>query len=348
MWVAEGSDAIGLRIAGGDMTRRARAWAASAWLVSVAVAWAGCGQTGGPAAKQRLSIATGGTGGVYYPYGGGIAKVLSEHLPGVEATAEVTAASVDNLKFLSRGTSDIAFTMADTAQDGVAGRDMFEEFGAVPARALAVLYPNHTHLVTLANTGIAKVADLRGRVVSIGAPGAGTAVVAERILTAAGLDPRRDIDAQTLGVAQSVDALKDGKIEAFFWSGGLPTAAILDLVNTPGITAALIPLDELLPALRRAHGESLYYRTVIPRAVYRLREDVPVIAVANLLVVSDSMSESLAYDITRVIFEHQAVLAGIHPQARELSAERALTGASIPFHPGAIRYYRERGVWKEP
>jgi TRAP transporter TAXI family solute receptor len=319
------------------------------WIAVLTLATAGCSPAGTAerSGVRRLSIATGGTGGVYYPYGGGIAKVLSEHLPGVEATAEVTAASVDNLKFLRQGTSDIAFTMADTAQDAVAGRDMFREFGPVPARTLAVLYTNHTHLVTRADSGISSVADLRSRVVSIGAPGAGTALVAERILTAAGLDPARDIRAQTLGVAQSVDALKDGKIEAFFWSGGLPTAAILDLVNAPGVTARLIPLDEVLPALQRVHGESLYYRTIIPKAVYRLPEDVPVIAVANLLVVSATMPEPLAYDVTRVIFEQQPVLAGIHPQARELALNRALSGASIPFHPGAIRYYRERGVWKE-
>ena len=318
------------------------------WAAIILLAAGGCGprETGG-GATRRLSIATGGTGGVYYPYGGGIAQVLSANLPGVEATAEVTAASVDNLKFLRQGTSDIAFTMADTAQDGVAGRDMFQEFGPVPARALAVLYPNYTHLATRADSGIARVADLRGKVVSIGAPGAGTAVLAERILLAAGLDPRKDIRQQNLGVAQSVDALKDGKIDAFFWSGGLPTAAILDLVNTPGLTARLVPLDDMLPALQRVYGPSLYYQTIIPKAIYRLPEDVPVIAVANLLVVSESMPEPLAHDITRILFEQQPVLAGIHPQARELAVEHALTGASIPFHPGAIRYYRERGVWKE-
>ena len=284
---------------------------------------------------------------MYYPYGGGIAQVLSANLPGIQATAEVTAASVDNLKFLRQGTSDIAFTMADTAQDAVAGRDMFEEFGPVPARALAVLYPNYTHVVTLADSGIARVADLRGKVVSIGSPGAGGAVLAERVLTAAGLDPRNDIRQQNLGVAQSVDALKDGKIHAFIWSGGLPTAAVLDLVNTSGITAKLLPLDEVLPPLQRSYGEALYYRAIIPKAVYRLPDDVPVVAVANLLVVSEQMPEALAHDITRIIFEQQPLLAGIHPQARELAVEHALTGASIPFHPGAIRYYRERGVWKD-
>ena len=316
-------------------------------LVCVVVLATACGSPDSGGATRRLSIATGGTGGVFYPYGGGIAKVLTEHLPNVEVTAEVTAASVDNLKFLKQGTSDLAFSMADIAADAAAGRDAFKDFGAVPVRLLAVLYPSYTHLVTLANSGITKVSDLRGRVVSTGAPGAGTTVMAERILQAAGLDPVKDIRAHNLSVAQSVDALKDGKVDAFFWNGGLPTAAVLDLVNTQGITARMLPLDDVLPELRRRYGESLYYRAVIPAATYKLTADVPVVAVANLLVVSDAMPETLAHDITRILFEQQPTLATIHPQARELSVERAIAGASIPFHPGAIRYYRERGVWKE-
>lgn len=305
------------------------------------------GNTGEAGGMRRLSIATGGTGGVFYPYGGGIAKVLTEHLPNVEATAEVTAASVDNLKFLRQGTSDIAFTMADMAQDGAEGREAFADFGAVPVRALASLYPSYTHLVTRADSGINRVADLRGKVVSTGPPGAGSAVLAARILTAAGLDPARDIRDHGLAVAQAVDALKDGKLDAFFWNGGVPTAAVLDLVNSPGITAKLLSLDDVLPALQRTYGESLYYRTVIPKQVYKLPADVPVVAVANLLVVSEAMPEALAHDITKVLFEQQATLATIHPQAKGLSIETARTGAPIPFHPGAVRYYRERGVWKE-
>jgi TRAP transporter TAXI family solute receptor len=320
-----------------------------ACLLAVALTTAACGQGPGRSTgtTTRLSIATGGTGGVYYPYGGGLAQVLTTHLPNVEATAEVTAASVDNLKFLRQGTSDIAFTMADSAQDAVLGRDTFQEYGKVPARALAVLYPNYMHLVTHADSGIGSVADLRGKVVSVGSPGGGGTVQAERILAAAGLDPRRDIRPQYLGVAQAVDALKDRKLDAFFWSGGVPTAAILDLVNTQGVTARILPLDDLLPALQRAHGESLYYRTVIPKDTYRMPADVPVVAVANMLVVSDTMAEQLAHDITRLLFEQQPTLAGIHPQARELAVEKALTGATIPFHPGAVRFYMERGVWKD-
>lgn len=304
---------------------------------------AGSPETG---AKRRLSIATGGTGGVFYPYGGGIAKIISENIDNVEATAEVTAASVDNLKFLKQGTSDVAFTMADTAQDAAQGTDAFDGFGTVPARTLAVLYSSYVHLVTRAGSGIDRAADLRGRTVSTGAAGSGTAILAARILDAAGLDPQRDLRTQSLGVAQSVDALKDGKIEAFFWNGGLPTAAVLDLVNTPGMKAKFISTEDVLPALQQAHGGSLYYRAVIPQGTYDNGADVPVVAVANLLVVSEEMPEALAYDITRLLFEKQQELAAIHPQARELSLDTALTGSPIPFHPGAIRFYRERGVWE--
>ena len=296
--------------------------------------------------KRRLSIATGGTGGVFYPYGGGVAKIISENIDNVEATAEVTSASVDNMKFLKQGTSDIAFTMADTAQDAVRAQDAFTEFGAVPARTLAVLYASYVHLVTRAGSGIERVADLRGRVVSTGAAGSGTAVLAQRILEAAGLDPQRDLRAQGLGAAQSVDALKDGKIDAFFWNGGLPTAAILDLVHSPGITAKFLSTEDILPRLQQRYG-SLYYRAVIPKSTYEMDADVPVVAVANLLVVSDAMSEPLAHDITKLLFDKKAELAAIHPQANDLSLETALTGSPIPFHPGAIRYYREQGVWKE-
>jgi len=316
-----------------------------ALVAAVVVCACGSGASESTAAKRRLSIATGGTGGVFYPYGGGVAKIISENIANVEATAEVTAASVDNLKFLKQGTSDIAFTMADTAQDAVRGQDVFTEFGSVPARTLAVLYASYVHLVTRAGSGIERVADLRGRVVSTGAAGSGTAVLAQRILDAAGLS-QRDVRTQSLGAAQSVDALKDGKIDAFFWNGGLPTAAVLDLVHSPGITAAFISTEDMLPRLQQRHG-ALYYRAVIPKATYNMDADVPVVAVANLLVVSDAMSETLAHDITKLLFDKKAELAAIHPQANDLSLETALTGSPIPFHPGAVRYYREQGVWKE-
>lgn len=329
------------------LTRRRTPAAAALLAGAVLAAACGNGPSSGDGGTRRLSIATGGTGGVFYPLGGGIAKIITEHVPDVEATAEVTAASVDNLKFLQQGTSDLAFTMADTARDAVRGEDAFSDFGAVPVRTLAVLYASYVHLVTRDGSGIASVGDLRGRIVSIGAAGSGTTVLAIRILQAAGLDPARDIRSQSLGAAQSVDALKDGKIDAFFWNGGLPTAAVLDLVNTPGMRARFIATEDVLPKLRETYGDSLYYRAVIPEDTYGTPADVPVVAVANLLVASEAMPEDLAYDITRVLFERQAELAAIHPQGRDLSLETALNGSPIPFHPGAIRFYRERNVWKE-
>jgi TRAP transporter TAXI family solute receptor len=302
---------------------------------------------GGPEAggKRRLSIATGGTGGVFYPYGGGIAKVITDSLPNVEATAEVTAASIDNLKFLKQGTSDLAFTMSDAAQDALLARDDFKDFGAVPLRTLAVLYSSYTHLVTLADSGISDVAQLKGRTVSMGAAGSGTSTLGYRILDAAGLNSKQDIRPQSLGVAQSVDALKDGKIDAFFWNGGLPTASVLDLVNTPRIRARFIATDSTLPQLEKTYGPSLYYKAIIPKGMYQQDTDVPVVGVAVLLVVSETMPEDLAHDITRVLFEKQPELAIIHPQAKVLSLKTATTGSPIPFHPGAIRYYRDNQAW---
>lgn len=288
-----------------------------------------------------MSIATGGTGGVYYPYGGGLAKVLNENLPGVRASAEVTSASVDNLKLIRDGKADIAFALADTVADAVAGRGAFA--GApVPAASLAVLYSNYTHIVTLARTGIASVADLRGRTISTGSPGSGTEVIAFRVLRAAGLDPDADVRRQGLGASESADALKDGKVDAFFWSGGLPTGAIQDLSHSSGIIIRLVPSADLLPVLQREYGP-LYFSLEVPAGAYPgVATPVPVVGVANVLVVNRSMPDDLAYDITRVLFERQPELAAIHPEARNLSPATAVKGSPAEFHPGAARFYGQQ------
>jgi uncharacterized protein len=311
------------------------------WLVfASALLCAACSRSDRPSARF-LSIATGGTGGVYYPYGGGLAKVLNESLPGIRATAEVTAASVDNLKLVRDGRADIAFVLADTLADAVAGRGAFEG-RPVPAASLAVLYSNYTHVVTTTASGIASVADLRGKTVSTGAPGSGTEVIALRVLRAAGLDPNRDLTRQGLGASESAGALKDGKVAAFFFSGGIPTAAVQDLAHTQGITIRLIPTDAELPALQRDYGP-WYFPLQIAAASYKgIDQPVPVVGVANILVVNRSMPDDLAYDITRVMFEQKAELAAIHPEAAQLSLERAAAGSPAEYHPGALRFYNEK------
>ena len=296
----------------------------------------------------RLSIATGGTGGVYYPYGGGIAKIISEHVEGVEATAEVTAGTVDNLKFIANRSADLAFGLADSIDDAASQRGAFADFGVVPMRALAVLYDNYNHLVSVTSTGIETVADLEGRVVSTGAPGSGTEVSAFRILEAAGVDPDSGIRKQSLGAAQSVDAIKDDKIDAFFFSGGLPTGAILDLASTPGRTIKVVPNGGTLATLQQQYGSLVYHDAPIPPSTYPgMEETVTVVAVSNVLVVHEEMDADLAYELTRVLFEQHAELAAVHPMAAVLTLASATAGSPIPFHDGAARYYRERGAWPE-
>jgi hypothetical protein len=209
-----------------------------------------------------------------------------------------------------------------------------------------VLYNNYTHLVANGASGVARVADLAGKHVSLGAAGGGTELVATRMLRAAGLEPGRDLRPVSLGVAQSVDALKDGKIDAFFWSGGVPTASVLDLASSAGLSWRLVPNDDVLAALQRKYGPALYSRLNIPRDAYPgLPADVAVVGVSNLLVVHQDMPEQLAFDITRVLFEHQADLASVHAEAAHLRLASEATPSPAPFHPGAIRYYRERGSW---
>jgi TRAP transporter TAXI family solute receptor len=295
---------------------------------------------------MRLSVATGNTGGVYYPYGGGLARVISQSVPNVDATAEVTNASVDNLKLVQLGKADIAFVLTDTLDDAIHGRGPFTK-APVNARTLAVLYPNYTQVATIEGKNINRLADLRGHVVSTGSPGSGTEVIAFRVLRAAGIDPDKDIRRQSLSVNASVDALKDGKIDAFFWSGGLPTASLLDLASTIGITAKLIPNDEVLPSLEKQFTPGLYFRLVIPKNTYSgVASDSGSVGVANALIVDASMSEELAYELTKVLFDRQADLAAIHPEAKKLNLDTAVDGSPAPFHPGAIRYYQERGAWK--
>jgi TRAP transporter TAXI family solute receptor len=315
-----------------------------ACVVLSALAVAACG-TSGPDVRF-LSIATGGTGGVYYPYGGALARVLTQKLPNTQVTAEVTGASVDNLKLMHQGRADLAFTLADTLVEAVAGTGPFAEVGKVDARTVAVLYTNYTHLVARQGSGITRVADLAGRVVSTGAPGSGTELTADRLLLAAGIDPRRGLTRHALGASESAGALKDGKVDAFFWSGGLPTPAIQDLASTPGLTIMLIPQADLLPALQNAHGGDLYRLVELPAGSYRgVESPAAVIGVSNVLVASGRLDHDLVRKIAEILFDSKADLVAAHPEARHLLRPTSLTEAPVPFHPGAISYFQSKG-WR--
>jgi TRAP transporter TAXI family solute receptor len=293
--------------------------------------------------KTRISIATGGTGGVYYPLGGGLAALISKHIPRVEATAEVTTASVDNMKLLHANRVALAFTLPDTAWDAAQGQlKGFKEKIAV--RALAAIYSNYMQIVALDGGGIKNIPDLKGKRVSTGAPGSGTEVKGLRVLEAYGLTPKDLRSQERLGVGESAGALKDRKIDAFIWDGGLPTAAILDLAATPGTKIYLVPHGDAVAKMVAKYGP-LYFVGKIPRTTYAgMTGDVSVAAVTNLLVAHERMEEPLAYQITKLLHEHTADLVAVHQAAKEISLKNAVTGSPIPFHPGALRYYKEKGV----
>ena len=294
--------------------------------------------------KYSLSIATGGTGGVYYPLGGGLANLLSKYVPGLQATAEVTGGSIDNLKLIATGKPYIAFSMADAGQDAYRGEDKFKGT-KVPLRTLMVLYPNRMHVVTIDGIGIAKMADLRGKRVSTGSPGSATEVMGFRVIEAAGLDKDRDMKRERLGVAESVNALKDRKIDAFFWVGGLPTAAVTDLANTPGIKIRMIDHADTVAAMNKKYGP-LYIEDVIPKATYRgMDADNRQATVWNILVSHENLSNQTAYNIVKTIFDKRDDMIAVHKEAENFRLENQRAAASpIPFHPGAVKYFAERGV----
>jgi hypothetical protein len=296
------------------------------------------------AQQKAIAIGTGGTGGVYYPLGGAIANVLSKYLPGVQATAEVTGASVDNLKLIGSGQSEIGFTMADTALEAVKGEEKFKG-NKVEARNLLVLYPNRMHVVTTESSGIEKMADLKGKRVSTGSPGSGTEVTAFRLIEAAGLDRDKDMKRERLSVAESVNAIKDGKIDAFFWVGGLPTAAVTDLGATPGVKIKLIDQADLVEKMNAKFGP-LYGTDIIPAGTYPGQtKDNRIAVVWNLLVVPASMPEALAYDIIKAIFDHKADLVAVHQEAKSIDLKnQTKDNSSIPWHPGALKYLSEQGA----
>jgi TRAP transporter TAXI family solute receptor len=292
------------------------------------------------AAQQNLSIATGGTGGVYYPYGGGLAELIGKYVPGYKAVAEVTGASVENVGLVSRGDSDIAIALADTVYQAYSGEGRFEGRKLSNLRALGSIYPNAVHLVTLADSNIKSLKDLKGKRVSVGAPGSGTELSAQAILEANGLT-YDDIDERRLNFNETASALKDGQIDAGFWSVGPPTSSILDLATVRKIRFISLSDGELKKALAADPSFAPYN---MPANTYPGQEKpVKTISTPNVLVVNADMDEKLAYQIVKTLFEHTDELIAIHQAAKNTTVDFSLDSTPIPLHPGAIRYYKEIG-----
>ena len=311
------------------------------WLAAVAAL---C--LGGPALAQagsRLSITTGGPGGVYLPLGEGMASLLSKYLPGWSVTAQVTHGSVENLQRIGAGKAELGFTMVDAAWQAAMGTDQFRN-KPVEARTLLVLYPNRMQIVTMEGTGVRSLRDLRGKRVATGVAGSGVEVMALRVLEAAGIDPPTGLKQSRLDLADAAAALKDHRIDAFFWVGGVPTPAIAHLARTPGGRLRLIGHAEVIDALNRKYGP-LYVKGIIAPGTYAgVDKPVENIDVWNLLVSDANLPDQLAYDIVKTLLENKPELEAMHKEAQNIDLRYQRIGSPIPYHPGARRYLEERGV----
>ena len=316
------------------------------FLVSSTSALAASAMFGVDAFAQQLNIAiaTGGTGGVYYPLGGGMANVLSKHVPGMQASARVTGGSVDNLKLIGSQQSEVALVMVDAALDALKGEDKFKG-SPVDVRTLMVLYPNRMHVVSMEGTGVEKMSDLKGKRVSTGSPGSATEVMAFRVIEATGLDKDKDMRRERLGVAESVNALKDRKIDAFFWVGGLPTAAVTDLGATPNVKIKMIDHADTVEKMNKKY-DNLYTTGVIPAKTYPGQDkDNPIAVVQNILVANAKMSDKVAYDIVKTFIEKRDELVAVHAEAESIKLEnQSPKNSPIPWHPGAMKYFSDKGL----
>lgn len=315
-------------------TRRTLGGAVAAALVALGMA------CGAPQDRTYLTIATAGTGGVYYPLGGALAQIYSAELPGVIASAQSTVGSVFNVQAVQQGRADLAFTMGDIAWFAY---DRGTDSDATPhrkLRTLAVLYENTVQIAVRQDSDIQTVADLRGRRVGVGAPGSGTEVSARVIIEAHGLS-YGDVTPDYLSFAEVAAQMQDRTLEAGFVTASFPVSAITDASMTVGVR--LLPV--VGEALSRIEAQySFFHPITIPAGTYRGQtDDVSTVAVDNLLVVSEDLDEQLAYDMTRLLFERREDLVRAHVAARDIDAARA-AAAPIPLHPGAARYYREQGL----
>jgi TRAP transporter TAXI family solute receptor len=312
---------------------------------SLALLGIACASGAASAEEKTIAIATGGTGGIFYPLGGGLANLLSKKLPHTQATGEVTGGSVDNIKLLETGQADLGFMTGDVASDAVKGENKFKK--PVPLRTIVAVYSSPVHVVTIAGTGIEKFADLKGKRISGGAPGSATEAQTFRLLEAAGLDKDKDVKRERLSVAESASALKDRKIDAFFWGGGVPTAAVVDLAASPGVTIKLIDIDYLLEPIVKKYGQ-IFAPSVIKAGSYPGQTtDSKGFAAWNQIMATDKMSDETAYAITKTIFENKADLVAVHKEAENINlATQTSAESPAPYHPGTLKYLKEVGAVK--
>jgi hypothetical protein len=293
------------------------------------------------AATTFITIGSGGVGGTYYPLGGAMAEVLSQANIGVKATSRSTSASRENCRLVAKNTVQIGMTMGSTLYQAAFGVEAFEQDGKLPLNILMNMYPAPQHLVTTSKTGIKSLEDLRGKRVSVGAPGGGDQVLTLLILKEAGIDPDKDISKQQLTQPEGVMALKDGNVDAVFWNFAAPGAAVLEVAAQRDVVLVPLPQDVVDKVV--ANNPFLVPHKITKDTYPGMTEDVLTVADGNYLVVRNDMDEKLAYDLVKTLVENREKFLQITPQAANFVPEKASIGI-IDFHPGAVKYFEEQGI----
>jgi len=292
-------------------------------------------------AKTNMILATGGTSGTYYPYGGAMAQIFNSKIPNMNVTAQATGASVENCKLLGQNEAELAIVQNDMIDYAYNGTEAFEGGKIENIRGIATLYPEIVQIVASPDSGITNVKDMKGKKVSVGAPGSGVEANARQIFDATGLT-YNDMNVSYLSFSESADAYKDKHIESFFVTSGIPNAAIQDITAQNDIVLVSLT-DDVIAALTQKYPFFVEY--TIPAGTYKGQDsDVKTVAVMATLATNSQASEDVIYNITKTLFENQPELAQAHAKGAELVLEEAVKGISIPFHPGAEKYFKEKGL----
>jgi len=301
--------------------------------------------------KFSFSIVTGGTGGVWYPLGGAIGGVIGKNVPNTDATSEATTAAIDNLKLLAAGKAGMAFAYDYHAVWANEGKMMKELGKKQPVRVVLSFYEQPLHIVTKEGTGIKSVMDLKKRRVSVGAPNSGTEEQADYVLKALGIDWNKDLTREKLGVGESVGALKDGKIDAFFWSGAVPTSSIIDLSSTPGLKMVLLPVGgETADKIMNANP-AVFHKTVFAKGGYSaVDKDVEAIGITAVVNAMEGFPADKMYQILSAIFANTKEISAVWKEATQLTPAKSIaqmTPEAVKYlHPGAEKFFKEKGALK--
>jgi len=295
------------------------------------------------AADVKMVLATGGTAGTYYPFGGGLAKIWNSKIPGMNITAQATGASAENVRLVNKGEAELAIVQSDTIDFAYNAKEAFKE-KLTKMAALAVLYPEVIQEVVRGDSKINSIADLKGLKVGVGAPGSGTEANFRQLCDAYGLK-KDDVKAQYLSFSESADQFKDKHIDAFIVTAGIPNAAIMDIGTQHSIRILNIAEDR---AARLVKKYPFLSRFTVPANTYKNQDKaVKTVAVNAVLIASTEVKNDVAYGIVKSLFENQNELAAAHAKGKELNIKTAASGVSIPFHPGAVKYYKEKGLLKK-